>query len=106
LETVTENNERLFEVYSYNDPIDALSNFESNFYDLLLIDINMPKMNGFDLSKQILKQDLGVKICFMSSGQINEEALRENYPMLSLGCFIRKPVEIRELVRKLKAELE
>jgi CheY-like chemotaxis protein len=106
LETVTENNERLFEVYSYNDPIDALSNFESNFYDLLLIDINMPKMNGFDLSKQILKQDLGFKICFMSSGQINEEALRENYPMLSLGCFIRKPVEIRELVRKLKAELE
>jgi DNA-binding response OmpR family regulator len=106
LETVTENNEKLFEVYSYNDPIDALSNFESNFYDLLLIDINMPKMNGFDLSKQILKQDLGVKICFMSSGQINEEALRENYPMLSLGCFIRKPVEIRELVRKLKAELE
>jgi DNA-binding response OmpR family regulator len=106
LETVTENNERLFEVYSYNDPLDALSNFESNFYDLLLIDINMPKMNGFDLSKQILKQDLGVKICFMSSGQINEEALRENYPMLSLGCFIRKPVEIRELVRKLKAELE
>jgi CheY-like chemotaxis protein len=106
LETVTENNERLFEVYSYNDPIDALSNFESNFYDLLLIDINMPKMNGFDLSKQILKQDLGVKICFMSSGQINEEALRENYPMLSLGCFIRKPVEIRELVRKLKSELE
>jgi DNA-binding response OmpR family regulator len=106
LETVTENNERLFEVYSYNDPIDALSNFESNFYDLLLIDINMPKMNGFELSKQILKKDLGVKICFMSSGQINEEALRENYPMLSLGCFIRKPVEIRELVRKLKAELE
>ena len=106
LEAVTENNERLFEVYSYNDPIDALSNFESNFYDLLLIDINMPKMNGFELSKQILKKDLGVKICFMSSGQINEEALRENYPMLSLGCFIRKPVEIRELVRKLKAELE
>jgi CheY-like chemotaxis protein len=106
LETVTENNEKLFEVNSYNDPIDALSNFESNFYDLLLIDINMPKMNGFELSKQILKQDLDVKICFMSSGQVNEEALRENYPMLSLGCFIRKPVEIKELVRKLRAELE
>jgi hypothetical protein len=42
----------------------------------------------------------------MSSGQINEEALRENYPMLSIGSFIRKPVEIEELVRKLRAELE
>ena len=106
LETVSENNDKLFEVYSFNDPIDALSNFESNFYDLLLIDINMPKMNGFELSKQILERDLDVKICFMSSGQINEEALRENYPMLSIGCFIRKPVEIEELVRKLRAELE
>jgi CheY-like chemotaxis protein len=106
LETVYENNEKLFEIYSFNDPIDVLSCFESNFYDLLLIDINMPKMNGFELSKQILKQDLDVKICFMSSGQINEEALRENYPMLSIGCFIRKPIEIKELVRKLRAELE
>jgi CheY-like chemotaxis protein len=106
LETVYENNEKLFEIYSFNNPIDALSNFESNFYDLLLIDINMPKMNGFELSKQILKRDLDVKICFMSSGQINEEALRENYPTLSLGCFIRKPIEIKELVRKLRAELE
>jgi DNA-binding response OmpR family regulator len=106
LETVSENNKKLFEVYSFNDPIDVLSNFESKFYDLLLIDINMPKMNGFELSKQILKRDLDVKICFMSSGQINEEALRENYPMLSIGCFIRKPVEIEELVRKLRAELE
>jgi CheY-like chemotaxis protein len=106
LETVSENNEKLFEVYSFNDPIDALSNFEPNFYDLLLIDINMPKMNGFELSKQVLKRDLNVKVCFMSSGQINEEALRENYPMLSIGCFIRKPVEIKELVRKLRAELE
>jgi DNA-binding response OmpR family regulator len=66
----------------------------------------MPKMNGFEFSKQILKQDLDVKICFMSSGQINEEALRENYPMLSIGCFIRKPIEIEELVKKLRAELE
>jgi CheY-like chemotaxis protein len=106
LETVVENNEKPFEVYSFNDPIEALSNFKSNFYDLLLIDINMPKMNGFEFSKQILKQDLDVKICFMSSGQINEEALRENYPMLSIGCFIRKPIEIEELVKKLRAELE
>ena len=42
----------------------------------------------------------------MSSGQINQEALREQYPTLSYGCFIGKPVSIEELVRKLKAELE
>jgi hypothetical protein len=42
----------------------------------------------------------------MSSGLINQEALREQYPSLSTGCFIRKPLEIKELVRRLKAELE
>ncbi len=47
-----------FEVYSYNDPLEALSNFKSNFYDLLLIDVNMPKMNGFELCTQILKFDV------------------------------------------------
>jgi hypothetical protein len=42
----------------------------------------------------------------MSSGLINQEALREQYPALSIGCFIRKPVSISYLVRKVKAELE
>lgn len=106
LETVTENNERLFEVYSYNDPIDALSNFESNFYDLLLIDINMPKMNGFELCTQILKFDVNVKICFITAGEINIEALREVHPTISVGCFIKKPVTIDYLVKRIKAELE
>jgi CheY-like chemotaxis protein len=42
-----------FDIYTYNDPLEALSQFRPNFYDLLLIDINMPKMNGIDLSIQI-----------------------------------------------------
>lgn len=42
-----------FEVYSYNEPLEALSNFKSNFNDLLLVDINMPKMNGFELCRDI-----------------------------------------------------
>jgi hypothetical protein len=50
--------------------------------------------------------DVNVRICFMSSGQINQEALREQYPTLSMGCFITKPVTIEELVKKLRAELD
>jgi CheY-like chemotaxis protein len=49
------------EVYAYNDPLDVLSQFRPNFYDLLLIDINMPKMNGIELSRQILELDSNVK---------------------------------------------
>jgi hypothetical protein len=66
----------------------------------------MPKMNGFELSTKILELDINVRTCFMiSSGLINQEALREQYPSLSFGCFIKKPVT-RYLVRRVKAELE
>jgi hypothetical protein len=54
----------------------------------------MPKMNGFELSTKILELDVNPRICYMSSGQINQEALREQYPTLSIGCFIKKPVTI------------
>jgi response regulator RpfG family c-di-GMP phosphodiesterase len=66
----------------------------------------MPKMDGFEFSAKILELDVNIKICFMSSGLINQEALREQYPSLSIGCFIRKPLKITDLVRRLKAELE
>jgi len=95
-----------FEVFTYNDPQDALANFKSNFYDLLLVDINMPKMDGFELCTKILEVDLNVKICFITAGDINIDGLREVYPALSTGCFIKKPVTISDLVKRLKAELE
>ena len=69
-----------FEVYTYNDPLDALSNFKPGFYDLLLVDINMPKMNGFQLCTKISETDLNVKICFITAGDINIDGLREVYP--------------------------
>jgi DNA-binding response OmpR family regulator len=103
----TETNENcLFKVYTYNNPLEGLSQFKPNFYDLLLVDINMPKMDGFEFSTKILELDVNIRICFMSSGLINQEALREQYPTLSIGCFIKKPLEIKDLVRRLKAELE
>jgi CheY-like chemotaxis protein len=82
------------EVDTANNPVVALSEFKPNFYDLLLVDINMPHMNGFELCEKIFAIDINVRICFMSSGEINREALREIYPSLSVGCFIRKPVTI------------
>src|SRR5919199_5778055 len=95
-----------FEVHTYNDPQDALANFKPGIYDLLLVDINMPKMNGFELCTKILEVDLNVKICFITAGDINIDGLREVYPALSTGCFIKKPVTISDLVKRLKAEIE
>jgi DNA-binding response OmpR family regulator len=95
-----------FHVNTYNDPLVALSEFKPDFYDLLLVDINMPRMNGFNFCAKVLEIDINPRVCFMSSGLINQEALSELYPSLSFGCFIRKPVTIENLVRRVKAELE
>jgi DNA-binding response OmpR family regulator len=84
----------------------ALSEFKRDFYDLLLVDINLPHLNGFELCEKILEIDINVRVCFMTSGEINREALREIYPTLSLGCFLKKPVTIDYLVKRIKAELD
>ncbi len=95
-----------FQVYAYDDPLEALSEFKPNFYDLLLVDVNMPKVNGFEFSEKILKLDVNVRVCYISAGEMNIEALREQYPSLSIGCFIKKPITIENLVRRVKTELE
>jgi CheY-like chemotaxis protein len=94
------------EVYTYNNPELALSEFKPNFYDLLLIDVNMPKMNGFELCTKLLEIDANPRICFMSSAEINHQGLREIYPATIIGCFIKKPVSLEFLVRKVEEELE
>ena len=98
---------RKFDVYTYNNPVTALSEFKPNFYDLLLTDINMPHMNGFELCEKILDLDVNIRVCFISAAQVNIEALREVYPKArSIGCFIKKPVTINYLVKRLTAELD
>ena len=108
LEAENENSKgkMFFQVFIYNDPLLALAEFKINFYDLLLLDVNMPKLNGFDLSEKILELDLNVRVCYISAGEMNIEALREQYKSLSMGCFIKKPVEIEKFVRRVKAELD
>ena len=72
---------------------------------LLLIDINMPLMDGFQLAQNLLRRDLNVRVCFMTSGEINVNAAREVHPLKSIGCFIKKPITSEQLLRRIKAEL-
>jgi response regulator RpfG family c-di-GMP phosphodiesterase len=67
----------------------------------------MPHMNGFEFCEKILQLDVNIRVCFMSSAEVNVEALREVYPKSrSIGCFIKKPVTISYLVKRLIAELD
>lgn len=101
-----ENNDSTMQVYCYVNPIGALSDFKPNFYDLLLIDVNMPLMDGFELCKKLLQKDLNVRVCFMTAGEINLDAVREVHPLKSIGCFITKPITTDALIERIRAELE
>jgi DNA-binding response OmpR family regulator len=88
-----------FEVDAYNDPLLALSNFKKNAYDLIILDIRMPDMDGFELYKKIRMIDDKVKVCFMTAFDDYRQEFKKSFPMLDeIKCFIRKPNAIEDLV--------
>ena len=90
----------LFEVETFNDPELALSSFKPGLYDLALLDMRMPKMYGHDLYDEMKKIDDRLKVCFMTATYQNYEALRVAFPTIEIECYIQKPVEIKDLVKK------
>ena len=94
------------QVTTFVDPIRALLEFKPYYYDLLLVDINMPSVSGYELVEKIIKLDLNIKVCFMTSGEINYEAITEiRHPTKSFGCFIKKPASNDYLVNRVMQEL-
>lgn len=90
-----------FIVDSFNDPLRALENFKADMYDLAILDIKMPKKDGFEVYKEILKIDNRVKVCFLTAGDINYRSLKETFPTLDENQFIRKPIENIELIKQI-----
>ncbi|HKG88114.1 MAG TPA: response regulator [Nitrososphaeraceae archaeon] len=90
-----------FIVDSFNDPLQALENFKADMYDLAILDIKMPKKDGFEVYKEILKIDNRVKVCFLTAGDINYRSLKETFPTLDENQFIRKPIENIELIKQI-----
>jgi CheY-like chemotaxis protein len=80
----------LFEVDTYNDPLVALSNYRPNSYDLLLLDIRMPAMNGFELYDKMKRIDNKVKVCFISAYDVDYNALREQFPTFEIDCMLQR----------------
>ena len=71
-----------FDVDTYNDPLLALSNFKPDSYGLALLDIRMPKMNGFELYKRIKDIDKNVEVCFITAFEDYCEEFKGAFPEL------------------------
>jgi len=126
-----------FKVDTFNDPLVALSRLKESYlhfitdaqqittttatptrtattkaYDLLLLDVRMPKMNGFELyreAKNIIKKGHGdrddIKTCFITAHEVYYEQLKEEFPKIDVGCFIKKPINADDLIKRIKEEL-
>ena len=94
-----------FKVNCFNDPLLALKSYINNFYDLIILDIKMPKIDGFELYTKIREQDPKVKICFLTVvGTFNEEFRKIRLALgktINEDYFIQKPIETENLVKKL-----
>jgi DNA-binding response OmpR family regulator len=93
-----------FKVDSFTDPLSALENFkgESGLYDLIILDVRMRDMSGFELYREIKKIDDKVRVCFLTAGEMDYEQFeKESFSALDENCFIQKPIQNETLIKRL-----
>jgi CheY-like chemotaxis protein len=98
----------------YNDPLLALTDYKADMYDLLLFDIRMPRMNGFELYRKIKDIEDGEKkvkngkprVCFITAYEEFRSEFKETFPTVEeADCFLRKPIPMPDLVKAVKSQL-
>ena len=98
-----------FMVDTFSKADDAIENFQihpPNYYDLVITDIRMPKVNGFELYRRIKDTNPNMKIAFITAFEINKEEFSKVIPSVNVTHFISKPVSISKLREKIKSILD
>jgi DNA-binding response OmpR family regulator len=96
-----------FVVDVFNDSTLVLANFKPGYYELIILDIRMPKMDGITLCLKIREIDDKVRICFLTASEMYDEKLKASLQELDqdVKCFISKPIELDDFVNRIRQEL-
>jgi CheY-like chemotaxis protein len=96
----------LYDVDAFNDPESALKSFKPDFYALVMIDIMMPKMSGFELYEQLKKVDPNIKVCFLTASELYYEKNRGiEHCALNKDLFLQKPISTYDLVMEVNSKI-
>lgn len=90
------------------DPILVDKNFRDGLYDLVLLDIKMPVVDGFLLYQKIRKKDSKVRVCFLTASEFFREQIRKEHGFdnFKQELFLRKPIENEDLIHATRRLLE
>ncbi|HEU4446234.1 MAG TPA: response regulator [Nitrososphaeraceae archaeon] len=96
-----------FLIDTYNDPVLALENFRPNHFDLVILDVKMPKMDGFALYNRLRKMDHDTKICFLtaSSETYRQELIKQNHCEIDKELLWEMPLPIKEIIAKIRIRI-
>ena len=94
-----------FVVDAFTKPEDALASFKPGVFDILITDIRMPELTGFDLYREIRKNDANIKVAFLTAFEIYENEFHKMFRDVDVKCFMKKPVTISHLTTSINEEL-
>ena len=94
---------RGYEVQTFNDSQEALLKIRNSAYDIAILDIRMPKMNGFELYREMRKVDGKASVCFLTAFDVHKDEFEKMFPDVKVKAFLKKPITIDSLVASLNA---
>lgn len=86
-----------FEVDAYTDPTEALAHYVKGRYDILLVDIRMPKMSGFEFVRAVRSTDSKVQFCFLTAFDVQRSEFSKLFPDVDVSHLLRKPITLTDL---------
>jgi CheY-like chemotaxis protein len=93
-----------YNIQAFSNPHEALLHFihvDKSYYDLVILDVRMPNLNGLQLYHRLKAVDKNIKILFLSALEASEE-ITTIFPELKHGDIIRKPISKEQLVEKIR----